>query len=165
MERISVDQHVIKLDELSQTHLKSLLLLTNNPKFDRFDNGKTDAGSSFANDISGRLNGTPFPNSYVARARVSLTMKVVGWSLFHHVPEERKVMAGFYVHNDYRRKGIGTDLYRRVEQVCRALGVKRLITEPWNKSGDRFFIAQGASIIEERLDDEWRGICESIVHP
>jgi GNAT superfamily N-acetyltransferase len=57
----------------------------------------------------------------------------------------------FYCHHEFQRQGIGTALFRALEQEAIRLGLPALFAEV-STTGIKFFIAQGFDIEEERCN-------------
>ncbi len=51
---------------------------------------------------------------------------IIGDADFEHKPGEEQAFSGFSVHRDYRRRGIGTRLYRQIEQQAAEQPLARL---------------------------------------
>lgn len=137
-------------NSISRDELFELRCLTNNSAVDKrdYDDRHIPVNSMFQLLIDNRLywNET-FKNTYVIRA--FFHKRVVGWTLYEFF-SYGETRAGFYVHHDHRRNGIGSMLLSKVKDesnnfFCGRRG--RLVVQPWNAIGDAFFTKNDVSFL------------------
>lgn len=136
---------------LSHNELFELRGLTNNPTFDKrdYDDRHVPVNSMFQVLIDNRLHyNEVFTNTFVIRA--VLHRKVVGWTMYEFIYGETR--AGFYVHHDHRRNGIGSKLLAKVKDESNNFfnGNGKLVVRPWNAAGAAFFAKNHVKLLNHQ---------------